>query len=182
MKRKSPQQQGFTLIEILIAVTLLAILALLAGPLIGVIVQAMELTTKNMNVDESAMVAFSRMSRETRRLRDDKGVVQATTAVFEFVDRNNNTLRYRLVGNTLMRRQGTNPESGLVDFLQAGGLVFSYFDDAGSPLPTPVVGSTTRTDIRRVAIQMTFQEGNYVLSIELQVRPSNLRHENERFF
>lgn len=175
-------KKGFTLIELIIAVVILGIIAAGTGPLLGAAASAIGLTVDRMNLDESAAVAFSRMTREIRRLRDDASVVSAGVNQYEFVDSTGVSIRYRLVGNTLMRRQGANAEVGLADFIQTNALSFIYFDDDGNTIASPAAGLGTNTNIRRIQIQITFQDGNHILPVEVQIRPRNLRHENERFF
>lgn len=176
------RSHGFTLIEVLIAIVLLAILAGLTGPLLTVPVDAIGFIMHQINLDESANVAFSRMSREIRRLRDDESVVGANATQFEFIDISGTQIRYRIAGNTLLRRQNANPESGLADYLQDNGLSFIYYDDDGNGIATPTVGVGTATNIRGVRILATFQDANHLLPVEIQIRPRNLRHESERFF
>ena len=79
-----------------------------------------------------------------------------------------------------MRRQGA-VENALADQVQAGGLGFTYLDDDGNTLASPTVGLGTDTNIRRVQIQIIFQNGNHVMTLQTQVMPRNVRHEAEMF-
>lgn len=175
------RQRGMTLIELVMVLVLIAIIAGLAGPLLAVAVDAITLHMDRVDLEEAANLALARMSREIRRLRNDESVVTATASDFEFVDVNSVQLRYRLVGNTLTRSQA-GADSGLADQVQAGGLTFTYYDDDGSSIATPTVGLGTSTNIRRLAIQIAFQDGGHVVTEQVQVRPRNLRHDSERFF
>ena len=175
------RQTGFTLIEILIAIILLSILAGVAAPLLFVSVSAITLHVGRVNLEESGDLALSRISREIRHLKDDKNIVTANGSDFQFLDVNSLQIRYYLSGNTLMRT-AAGTDSGLTDQVQAGGLVFTYYDDDGNAIATPTVGIGTATNIRRIQVETIFQNGASVLPFRTQIRPKNLRHESDRFF
>lgn len=160
----------------------LSILAGVAGPLLGVSIDLIGLHTDRVDLEESASLALSRMSREIRRLRDDESIITANAGTFSFIDIDGTQIRYRQVGNSLMRREGTGSDSSLADHVQTGGLSFAYYDDDGNLIASPLTGLGTRTDIRRIEIQIVFRSGNHTLPARLQVRPRNLRHEADRFF
>ncbi len=176
--KRSPK--GFTLVEMVVVLVLLAILTGVGGPFLATVVDAIGFHVDRVDLEESANLTLSRMSREIRRLRNDASVVTAGAADFEFVNRDNVQIRYRLVGNTLTRTQA-GVDSGLADQMQAAGLSFTYYDDAGTVLATPAVGLGTNTNLRRIQVQTVFQHGSHVVTERLQVRPPNLRHESERF-
>ena len=180
--RYSVRSLGFSLVEMTMAIVIISIIATVAGPLFAVSIDAIGLHTDRVDLEESADLTISRMSREMRRLRNDQSVVTASGTQFEFVDVDSTQIRYRLVGNTLMRRQGAGTESGLADNVQTNGLTFTYFDDDGNTIATPTVGLGTNTDIRRIRIQTVFQFSTHTLPIEIEIRPRNLRHQSDMFF
>ena len=82
-----------------------------------------------------------------------------------------------------MRRQtAAGADTGLADNVQAGTLAFTYFDDAGAAIAVPTVGLGTDTNIRRIAIQMTFQFGTHTLAARTTIQPRNVEHESNLFF
>ncbi len=172
--------KGFTLIEMIMSLIIFIIIAELAGPLLSIAVDSISYRVDRVDLEESGNLGLARMSREIRRLRNNQSVVSATATEFEFVDLDNVQIRYRLVGNSLMRRQGA-VENALADQVQAGGLDFTYLDDDGNTLATPTVGLGTNTNIRRVQVQIIFQNGNHVMTLQTQVMPRNVRHEAEMF-
>lgn len=178
--KKPRLSKGFTLIEMIMSLIIFIIIAELAGPLLAIAVDSISYRVDRVDLEESGNLALARMSREIRRLRNNQSVVSATATEFEFVDRDNVQIRYRLAGNSLMRRQGA-VENALADQVQAGGLGFTYLNDDGSAIATPAVGLGTNTNIRRVQIQIIFQNGNHVMTFQTQVMPRNVRHEAEMF-
>ena len=174
------KQNGFTLIETIMVMAIVAILAGIIAPLLGTATEAIGLRIARVDLEESSVVALSRMSREVRRIRDNASIVTASNTQFEFIDKNSIQIRYRLTGNTLMRSEN-GTESGLADNVSAGTLSFNYYDDAGVVLAAPLAGAGVQTDVRRIRIQMTFQNGANSLPVEIQVRPKNVRHETYLF-
>ena len=178
---KKKKTRGFTLIETLMSIVIVVILAGVAGPILGVMVEGMGYNLRRTNLQETSALARARMSREIRRLRDDASVVTATASEFVFFDLDDVEIRYRLVGSTLTRTQNGSTEYGLADHVQASGITFIYYDDDGTALAAPVTGIGTDTDIRRVSLKIDFQENADSLSSQIAVSPRNLRHEANLF-
>ena len=171
-------ERGFTYIEMIMAVLIVSVIALLAGPLLAVTIDAMTLHIDRVDLEQSAGVALTRMSREIRRLRNDESIVTATATQFEFVDADDVQIRYRLTGTQLMRSQAGGADQPLADNVQGAGISFVYYDDTGAVIASPVTGLGVSTDIRRIEIQLTFADsgGTHILPVETTIRPRNLRH------
>lgn len=174
-------KKGFTLIEMVVSITIVSIIAGIAAPLLAVMVQAMVLHMDRIDLNEASEFTVSRMSREIRRLRDDESVVTATAAEYEFVDIDGRSIRYHQTGSDLLRQVDGGADAVLADNLQAGSLGLVYYDDQGNTLGAPLAGLGTATDLRRVEINMVFAEGAETLPVTVTVRPRNLRHANELF-
>lgn len=172
------KQKGFTLIEMIMVMAIVVILAGVVAPLLWTSARLISERTARIDLEESSVVSLSRMSREIRRLRSNTSVVTASNAQFEFIDKDNVQIRYRLTGNTLMRSQN-GTESGLADNVSVGTLRFDYYDTGGAVLAAPLAGAGVKTDISSVRIQMTFQTGTNSLPVEIWVGPKNLKHANE---
>lgn len=163
------------------AIALVGFLAGVAAPLLAEAVGAVSVHLDRVNLEESASLALSRMSREIRRLRDNASVAAADATQFEFIDKDSIQIRYRLAGNTLMRSQGA-VEAGLADQVKSTTLSFTYYDDDGNSIAAPTVGLGTNTNLRRVGMDVSFEQNSHMVPVEIHVRPRNLRHESDRFF
>ncbi len=179
------KEKGFTLVEMIMVIVIIAIIAGIAAPLLAVSVQAIGHRISRVDIEESSMIALSRMSREIRRLRDDTSVVIASNSQLEFFDKDNSRIRYLQSGNTLMRGfyYPSTPSwvnLGLADNVQT--LRFDYYDDEGTLISAPAAGSGVITNIKKIRIQITSQKGNEIMPVEIWVRPRNLKYESQLFF
>ena len=170
---------GLTLIEMIATITILGFVAGVTVPMFFATLDIIQYPLSGPNLQESSNMALSRISREIRRLKNESSVITANSALYEFIDVNSTQIRYQLVGNTLMRREGTGSEYGLADQVQTNGLTFTYYDDSGNVIATPLVG-TGGTDIRQIEIQLTFQEGSNVRPVSVWVVPRNLPHDADQ--
>ena len=175
------RRYAFTLIEILVVLTVVGLIASVSAPFLVTAVQAIDLLTSQSGLQDNAEVALSRISREARRLRNDQSVQTASGTTFRFTDLDNNDITYTQSGTTLTRQVQPNAADVLADSVSAGGWAITYYDDDGNSLASPTVGIGTSTDIRRIQFQITFQDDNQTLKVDTAVRPRNLRHESDFF-
>ena len=184
MMRKKNSQRGFTYIEMMMAVLIISIMALVAGPVLAVSVDLLNHHMDRYDLEESASVALNRMTREIRRLRDDQSMLFANATTLAFYDVDNTIIVYFAIGGSVARFQSP-PASGfysLLENVQPGTLNFTYYDDNGTVIPAPVTGAND-TDIRRIEIAMTLQDasGSHSLPVRTTVRPRNLKHVSDLF-
>jgi len=182
MTRFLKNKKGFTLLELVMVLTIIGIIAGLVGPFMIVTVDALGLMTTQSNLYEGAATGLERMSRDIRRLRNDESITNATNTAFQFFDIDDNEITYSVSSSVLLRTISppSLPVTGLVGEVQS--VTFSYYDDDGNALLAPTFGIGTATNIRRIEIDLVMQDGSNSLSIQNVVRPRNLRHESDRFF
>ncbi|MBI4431276.1 MAG: prepilin-type N-terminal cleavage/methylation domain-containing protein [Candidatus Omnitrophica bacterium] len=185
--------RGFTLIELVIVIVILGLLLGLSASFSFVMLDTLGLLTRQANLQESAEVALSWISREVRRLKNDQSILIADASEFSFIDRNDITITYRRNG-TVLERQQSSPASinELADLLLNGvpGLVITYYgedpdltDTNPAPALTPLpLDAATRRKIRRIEFRITLQDGTHTVTAQTTVRPRNLRHESYLFF
>ena len=154
-------------------ISIVAILAAIGVPLLLSATNAMSFLTVRSDLDQSADVAMARMSREIRKLKDDESISVANASQFSFNDVDDNPISYSLSGTDLMRN--TDILASRVDSLSF--TYYDYYDVISTP---PVVGSNL-TDIRRIEVSFTFEEGAYKLYYKTQITPKNLRHLRYKF-
>ncbi|MDD5005479.1 MAG: prepilin-type N-terminal cleavage/methylation domain-containing protein [Candidatus Omnitrophica bacterium] len=162
------KRKGFTLIEVILVIAILGIIAAIGVPLIISASDSLSFLTVRTEMAQSADVAMSKMLIDIRRIKNNLSVVTATASQFRFLDVANTNINYYLNGNNLMRNS---------DILAGNvqGLTFSYYNKNGSQLNPPTVGIGTVTNIYRVKILLTLQNGSYVFNYQTQVKPRNLR-------
>lgn len=170
-------KKGFTLIEVIMAIVLASVLALLVGPLLGVAIQSYLFHSDRVGLQESSDLAHARMSREIRRVKNDQSFVTATSDTLTFVNNDNQQIRYRLNGNSITRTQDAQAETVLVDNIQTNGLTFTYYDENGNEISsfTPA----TISNIRGIEIRIVFASNLGTLLTQTFVRPRNLRYASE---
>lgn len=178
-------KNGFTLIELVIVIVILSLLLGLSASFSFVMLDTLGLLTRQANLQESAEVALSRMSRELRRLRNDQSIVATTDATrITFFDMSNAQISYYMSGGAIVRNydpSGAPPlvTNELAD--NATAFTITYYDDAGTDITGSLVLSP-RTNIRRVESRITLQDGTHTVTAQTTVRPRNLRHESYMFF
>lgn len=176
-------KNGFTLIELVIVIVILSLLLGLSASFSFVMLDTLGLLTRQANLQESAEVALSRISRETRRLKNDQSVTTATSTQYSFIDLSDAQITYRLLSSAVVRDYdpaGAPPSvtNELAD--NATAIAITYYDDGGSTIASPTV--SPRTNIRRIEFRITLQDGTHTVTTQTTVRPRNLRHESYMFF
>jgi len=182
MKRKS----GFTLIELVIVMVILTLLVGLSASYSFIMLDTLGFLTRQANLQESAELAFSRISREVRRVRNDQSVVTAGLTQFSFFDVSNAQITYRLTGGALVRdydSDGAGPVLPVTDELadKVTGFFTTYYDNAGAIIGSPTV-SPLRTNIRRIKFEILIADSPHAITDLTVIRPRNLRHESYMFF
>ncbi len=179
-----PFRTGFTLIELVIVIVILGLLLGLSTSFSFIMLDTLGFLTRQANLQESAEVALSRVSRDVRRLRNDQSVVTATASQFTFFDVSSAQITYQLSGGALIRiidPAGAPPSvtDELAD--QVTALAITYYNDAGANITGSIV-LAPRTNIRRIEFRITLQDGSHTVNAQTRVRPRNLRHESYMFF
>jgi prepilin-type N-terminal cleavage/methylation domain-containing protein len=166
-KSNKPLLSGFTLVEMVAVIVILGIVAAIGVPLILSAADALSFLTVRVDMAQSADVAMGRITQEIRRLRDAESIDTATSTQFRFFDADDTDIDYSLSGSNLMRNS---------DILASNvdSLTFTYYDSSGGVLSPPEFGIGTTTDIRRVEILISLENGAYQFNYQSQVRPRNL--------
>ena len=172
-------QRGFSLIELVVTVSILVIVAGVVGPLLYMTVSMVGNPIARADMQESGSLALYRMGREIRRIAGERNptlYAGTNSSQLEFTDTSGTRIRYRLVGNSLMRRTGTGTERILANNLQTGGLNFAYYDELGNTV-TPDTGQQG-TNVQRIRVQLTLQSGGQLGRASTQIILRNLYNEN----
>ena len=178
-------KNGFTLIELVIVIVILSLLLGLSASFSFIMLDTLGLLTRQANLQESAEVSLSRISREARRVRNDQSIVATTNSTrITFLDVTGNQISYYMSGGAIVRDYDPTGAPPLVtNELADNATAFSikYYDDAGTDITSSIVLSP-RTNIRRIEFRITLQDGTHSVTAQTTVRPRNLRHESYMFF
>lgn len=177
MKRTA--QKGFTLIELVLSMTLLGIVAVTAGMLIYQGTRSFEALSGQKDVTQKAALALERVSRELRVMKctpsgnscapsaSDAPVMTATE--LRFVNSSFEGRGLRLDGTTLMLRDGTgaaDPEYALASAVSS--LAFEYLKADGST-------ASSAPDIWIINVNMAILNGQAAIDVKASVHPRGLR-------
>lgn len=156
--------RGFTFIEMIIVITLSAIVVAAATSILGGTFRSHQLQEEMQALDSETHLAISRMEREIRSISStaSDGLLKTIPNSEITFMLSGQTVSYKLQGKTLLR-------NGIPIADNITNLEFSYQDtnfDTISP-------ATNQADIRHVTIKITFQLNQTELSLNTTVAPRN---------
>ena len=166
----SGKKNGFTLIELVMAIVLLGIIAGIGVPLLIAVNQGWLIARDRNQAGEAGMVAMERMLREIRMVNNDTSIIAADNTTLQFIDVNSYDLTFELSNNTV-RRTNSSASDVLAD--NVNSLSFTYYDSNGSAIATPLV-NPSQTDIRRIRVDFSLSADSGNLSFMSEVAPRNL--------
>ncbi len=136
-KHMLKNQKGMTLIEMVLAMTGMAILALVAAMIIAPWSKTYTTISNRTTSQDDARYAFDRMCQEIQGIKQGN-LTGATNTQLSFVDNAGNATNFHLSGNSLYR--GSDKLLENVDSFQ-----FIYFDASSA-------STSTASSVRRVVI------------------------------
>ena len=183
------KKNGFSLIETIMVIMIISLIALVSAPLLKAAADLFSYQTNAVALEDEGNYAMARMTREMRRLRDDRSVAAGSRSNFEFIDKDNKQIRYYLSGTTI-RRTEDGVDKLFMDQIDVDGLVFYFYNDetadtgeTGEPLATsPVVGIGTKTDMRYFKISIHSKKNNYTFAIRGGGRLRNVQFRESDLF
>jgi prepilin-type N-terminal cleavage/methylation domain-containing protein len=161
-KYKTPNSQGFTLIEIVITIVLIGILSGIAAMIILQGVRAYSDEQTRSDVHYQARLAMERMAREARLIRSCADIVGPAnpSATLSFTDISGNLVMFNVVGTTLSR--GADVLANNI----TSGTPFRFLDNAGNQ-------TTACPGIWFIEIAITDTQGSESLQMRTRVHPRN---------
>jgi len=151
--------KGFTLTELVMVIVIVGVIAGLFAPLISAALDSWFFTKTERDVLFSTRLAMNRMVREIRQIKDTSSINTFTSAEFEFVDIDDNTINFQQSGTSLNRNSNE-----LTDKLQnPGGLTFTYLDSDGAV-------TAVSTSVRMVRIKLILTSGDSSITIQSLAR------------
>lgn len=155
--------KGFTLVEIILAMTLLGITVVATSVLMGRGLDAYNLVNSRTVALDQANYALVRMEKEMTKVSN---INNAHSTLFAFVDSLGNSTDFHLDGTTLFR--GNDPLAHNVS-----SLTFTFYRDNGATTTAP-------PQIRRIHIDMTVlaDGGNGTIDLRTDVFPRIFIYDN----
>jgi len=166
---KMKKNKGFTLIEVIITITVVGIVSVIIGSMLLGIVKAWTFKFNRNDMLWDGRLALDRMTREIRTVKDSTSVTTATSSQFRFTDTGNKDITYSLSSTNLNRT-----ENGTVNLLaeNVSTLTFTYYNSSDAVIPNPAV-SPSATDIRRVRINLTLTKNGQNVYLQSDASAKN---------
>ncbi|MCX7121085.1 MAG: prepilin-type N-terminal cleavage/methylation domain-containing protein [Gammaproteobacteria bacterium] len=153
-------QHGFTMIELIIVIVILAVLSVITLPMLDSGFNAY-FTQRNLSdANWQGRLALSRMLSDIRSIPSTGNITTASATQFTFVDSTNASVSYTLSGTTLQR-------NGLTLANGVNSIAFSYYNSAGAA--TAVIAN-----IRYISIQLNVTQNNTNLTMQTALDLRNI--------
>jgi len=158
------REQGFTLVEIVITITLTGIIAGIAAMIILQGMSAYLAEENRSDVQYQAGAALERMAREIRTIRSRADIVTMTAADLRFTDMSGAQAGFTWINPNLNRWNGAG-----TDPLAAGITAFSfaYYQQDGVTL------AAAAATVWFVDVSITAQQGDETQQMRTRVHPRN---------
>lgn len=155
-------KRGFTLIELVMVMSLAAILSFTFGGFIITSMQAWLLVTGRDAAVSSSRTALNRMTAEIRRIKKAENIIIFSTSECQFLDLDSQNIDFRQSGGDLLRNS---------DVLAAGltlplGLRFTYLDATGEV-------AAVKQNIRSIRVWLSLNAGGQGATLESAARIRN---------
>lgn len=177
--KKSGGQGGFTLMEMVLSITLIGIAGVTAGMLIYQGARAYEANADEKEATDNAVLSLERISRELRLLRCTPSGNSCAPTSSDVPVMRPDELRFvnsvfegrglKAIGGELMFRDGaggTDPEYPLASGVSS--LSFEYLKPDGTAAASPA-------ELWTIGVNMVFVSGQTSVNIKAYVHPRELR-------
>jgi|Deesub1362A_J573_1020465.scaffolds.fasta_scaffold00013_64 prepilin-type N-terminal cleavage/methylation domain-containing protein len=166
-------KNGFTLIELTLAIVITAILAVVIGSALSEGVRAYLKTDNRNEALEEARTAIERLSKE---IRNGTQIATATSTVLCFADADGNTVSFRYEGgNNIILREAI--ATGIGGCPGTGGntlaanitsFSFSYIQNSGASDPSPP------SNTKRIRVSLTATVSDESVELQTEIHPRGL--------
>lgn len=164
---KRTKKKGFTLVEFILVIALSGIIFISLAQAVIITIRSFDIALAGSNLVGQTDVAFERMMREIRQMKDRTSLITATPTDIRFIDINNNDIEYKLQTNQLMRNANVAIDN-------ATAMTIEYFDKYGALIAIPAV-SPQNTNVRTVSITLTVASSSQSIIVRSSVRFRNVR-------
>lgn len=162
--------KGFTLIELVIVITIIGIIAGVAGFVLLGAVDAWTFKFNRADLLSDGRLAMNRMVREIREVKNVGNVSKARSSEFRFINTRDVDIKYKLDRGDLLNRTEDGTKNLLAEYVS--DLTFTYFDSDGATIDRPDT-SPDATDMRRVRINLTLTNNSENVYLQSESVPRN---------
>ncbi|NOZ57912.1 MAG: type II secretion system protein [Calditrichaeota bacterium] len=162
--RRSTQQSGFTMIELVVAIVLVTIFSVFLGRLLLSGVDAFNFANERKTALRRARIALLEIARDVRQIKSRTSIALAQSDSLVFTTVTDELVRYGWNGSRLSR-------NGTPLALNVASFSFTYYTEDGTPLQSPVLNTEL---IRVVDVHLTIQVSDQHVSLQTRIHPRNL--------
>ena len=163
--RERGRQSGFTLVEMVLSITLLGIVGVLVGSLFVESIKTFSLISDRRGSLEDARIVSEKMKREIELIRDTTDIATFTNSKLKFSLPSEGNITYTLIGTNLKRNSDVLADN-------VASLGFNYLDLNGDETSTAdnirrirfefVINTAQNHGIHRVRSQVFLRNTYYV--------------------
>jgi prepilin-type N-terminal cleavage/methylation domain-containing protein len=164
--------KGVTLLELIMVMVIVGSLVGIGSLYVRETIDLWRDLSFRSDVVSQGRVAFMRMAREIRHVKNVSSVITATASQFKFTDVNDIIIEFKLTGSDLMRNivGSSDKLTGNVTAVS-----FTYYDSTNADITSkPPAVSPSQTDIKTINIDLTIQIGTQAKTLRMRVFPRNL--------
>lgn len=156
-------QAGLSLLEMIIAITVTAIIAGVMGKLLSTGVDTYDFVSSRKDALQDTRMATQRMCREIREITSPDSIMVATPDSIRF---------FKMGGQSVtIARSGSNLNlNGYALANNVTGFLFSYYDDQKNLLQAPV---SNPSNIWQIKFELTIQVKDHEIRLFNEIKPRN---------
>jgi prepilin-type N-terminal cleavage/methylation domain-containing protein len=172
---RSSRTKGYSLIELIIAMALLAIISGIIATIIGTNFQILDEVSERKKVVTRGMLAVNLFQRELGMLTDSTNIVIADDKQFQFNDKYGNTWEYKITSDEFTRQEiGVGSAMVLASPIVNADTEFKYYAGDNSELSSVPLNAANMKLIRLVKLMLVMDDGFEGVPLMAWVFPENL--------
>ena len=180
MRPNNATESGFTLIELIIAMTLMVITAGILASIIAVNFDVLENVSERKKLVTRGMLAVNLFERELGMLVDSTNITIADDQQFRFVDKYDNTWEYSVSTSNFTRQAvGVGSALTLASPVINADTEFKYYDGSNAELTSLPLSTTNRKLVRLVKLMLVMDDGGDGIPLMSIVYPENMKIYNQ---
>lgn len=170
-------KRNFTLIELIIVIVILGIISGIGAFWGGALIRGLPYNFYHKELVQEADFALKKLEQVIRRMKDNKSIYSASATHLEFIDKDNNLIKFYWENNTLF--ESVNNNLGIIS-PHIKNIEFTYYDDNEIKLSNlrlyPYV-----TNIRCVGVYLNLNNTYSEMPVSTRIYLYNVDHIRDLF-